>query len=140
MLCIVGIIGIVGCIWIVGVAAGVAVIASGVSAGYQIAGYYDAKDAAEDMYDLQLDAHKKAENREDFNQALQERMQAKNQARLRSQMGSAIALDHLRAKKSKYKTIKKEAELNSISGNKSNVTTSKPNVYNLGKPTSGQVE
>jgi len=139
----IGLIGILGClVAIVIVAGSITAIATGISAGYGIAGYYQEKEAAQDMMDLELTAQKKAEKRTDFQSAIQKRMQEKNASRLRGQMGSAIALDHLRAKRTKYSTAKKRAEINRIGGAKIGPQTARPKTQKarkMGNPTSNEV-
>lgn len=131
----IGMIGILGCV--IYAAAAITVIATTVSTYYTIDGYYEQKEAAQEMQDLELAAQKKTEKRADFQNALQKRTMIRNSERLKGQMGSAIAMDHLRAKRAKYKTARMNAEIDRIGGNKPTTTTARPtSTHNLGKPTS----
>jgi hypothetical protein len=131
MIGIIGIAGIMGCAW---VAAGACIAAALASAATCVVSYVQGEEQAaaqREMQDMQEEANAKTEKQQGANNAIQTRLQERNSARLRAQMGSAVATDHLRAKRMRFQNAEKKANINtkSTSGN----TGPRP-VQNYGKP------
>ena len=134
-----GVLGLISCVVsaIIGVAAGIAAVATVVGAGFSIAGQYEAKDAAADQKrmqeQMQLDARNRALYQRRANQASQERSAAK----LRAQMGSTIALDYLATRQMKYENVKNREELRGLETGKNKTlgnSSALKAVYLTGKP------
>jgi hypothetical protein len=135
MIATIGIIGLLGCFTAVCVAvAAAATVVSCVMAGVS---YAQQKEAAADQRDLELDAQRKSENDKDAQNAIQARLQAKNSERLQAQMGSAVATEHLRAKRLRYQNAKARIQAQA-EGTKGYSPTAKPtkieNSRNYGTP------
>jgi len=97
----IGTLAILGCIgWLIFAAV---VIGSAVSATMQGLSMKAEEEAAEKQRALQLEAQKKSENRSDYNNLMQQKIQAKNQERLKAQLSSSIVMNQLQAKKERYK-------------------------------------
>jgi len=100
----IGIIGILGCVTYVCLIVGA--VGAAISTGYAIDGYYEQLDHAEKMEDLENLQMKKAKKSQDYTGALKEKMEARKQAQIKSQMGSAVALNYLHAKRTKHQAAR----------------------------------
>lgn len=127
-----GVIGIVGCVIVTAVAACVAAAATIATCVIQGVAAADAADAARDQKNMELEAQDKMENSRKADSAIAARQHSKNAARLRAQMGSAIATDHLKAKRMRFQNANKKVQFGTAS--KSTSSGPKP-VQNYGKPT-----
>ncbi|MBT3181737.1 MAG: hypothetical protein HN337_04415 [Deltaproteobacteria bacterium] len=128
----IGLIGIMGCITAVaGIIAGAAAIATAIISGVSSA---QQKAAAADNANMQREAMANAESRGRYQKRMNEKSQMRGALKMKAQMGSSIALDHLYSKKLKGQNGRKRADLNMAKA-QTNVKSDVPRpVRNMGKP------
>ena len=105
-----GILGILGCVWAVAVCAGAGLALSGYGA-YQT--YKSGKEQQahnEEMMQMQQQQNAKADNRGKADKLRMERQQEANVRQTRRQLGSAIAFNQLVTERNGRKAAKKEHE------------------------------